>query len=86
MVAWIFNCRKVARILSESLDHELRLDQRIGLRMHLLMCRLCSESRRQMIFIRKMMRHHAEDPERTESPAPLSAAARTRIKRALRQK
>ena len=86
MVAWMFNCREVSRILSESLDRKLRLDHRIGLRMHLLMCRLCSESRRQMLLIRRMMRLHAEHPEKTESPAPLSAAARTRIKRALNQK
>jgi hypothetical protein len=82
----MFNCKEVSRIVSESLDRKLRLHQRIGLRMHFLMCRLCSESRRQMLFIRKTMRLYAEHLEKTESPAPLSAAARSRIKNALKQK
>ena len=86
MFTWMFNCREVTRIVSESLDRKLRLHQRIGLQMHFLMCRLCSESRRQMLLLRKAMRLYAERLERSESPAPLSADARSRIKKALEQK
>ena len=86
MVTWMFNCREVTRLVSESLDRRLGLYQRIGLRMHLWMCRFCSESKRQMLSIREAMRSYAEHLEKIESPAPLSADVRSRIKEALKQK
>ncbi len=49
----MFNCREVTRMISESLDRSLPLHQRIGIRIHLFMCRFCSLYREQLLALRK---------------------------------
>lgn len=81
----MLTCREVARLISESLDEELPFRQRLSMRLHLLMCSLCSRFRRQMLFVRQAVHAFAEAAERNELPAHvrLSPAARERIQRAL---
>ena len=38
---WMYSCRKVAELLSQSLDEPLELRDRIHLRVHLSMCSSC---------------------------------------------
>ena len=37
----MMSCKEAARLISEERDHQLSLGQRMGLRMHLVMCTLC---------------------------------------------
>jgi hypothetical protein len=37
----MMSCKEAARSISEERDHQLSLGQRMGLRMHLVMCALC---------------------------------------------
>jgi hypothetical protein len=83
---WMFRCKEVAQMVSESMDRNLPFFQRMGMRIHLLMCRLCAENRRQFLILRKLMRHCDEHGEDIESSATLTPEARERVKRSLCQK
>lgn len=52
----MFNCREVSKLVSESLDRELSYTQKMGIRLHLLMCRYCARFARQLRKIRDLMR------------------------------
>ena len=86
MFDWIFNCSEVTRLVSESLDRKLPLLQRMGIGIHLLMCKLCPEAKKQMLFIREAMRRFSVENVTLESDGFLSPEARDRINLALRQR
>jgi hypothetical protein len=79
----MFNCREVTRLVSESLDRKLPLSERIGVRIHLLMCKLCPEARRQMLLLREAARLFTLESGGVGLDASLSPEARDRIKRSL---
>lgn len=81
---WMFRCQDVSQKISQSMDMPLPRYQRMAIRIHLLMCRYCARFRRQLLNLREICR--AEDPEQPGEapPAPLSEAAKTRIKKRLR--
>ena len=74
------NCKEAARLQSDALDHRLTWIQRIGLRIHLLLCVWCSRYGRQIVFIRKTAQ--AIEPEQNEAQLP--AGARKRMQDAIR--
>ena len=78
---WMFNCRKVTRMVSDSLDHKLPLYQRFGIRIHLMMCKLCSRYKDQLLLMRKIIGPKMMDKKETDLPIKLSSKARERIKR-----
>lgn len=80
---WMFNCKKVSRLVSESLDRKLPLYQRMGIRIHLLICKFCRRFQQQLMLIREILRAEAlyED---TEPYLSLPPEAQKRIKRFLR--
>ena len=86
MFHWMFNCREVTRLVSESLDRKLPLSERIGVRIHLLMCKLCPEAKKQMLFLREAARFFTFESSPMGLDASLSPAARVRIKRFLNKK
>jgi len=77
---WMFNCRKVTRMVSDSLDHKLPLYQRFGIRIHLMMCKFCSRYRDQLLLMRKIIGPKMDKKE-TDLSIKLSSKARERIKR-----
>ncbi len=82
----MLSCKEVSRWVSESLDHQLPLWQRMQMRFHLLMCRFCSRFRKQMLFLRDAAHRYWSASEETEA-APgggLSPEARNRIKQSLK--
>ena len=81
---WMFNCKAVTRMVSESLDRKLPFYQRMGIRMHLLMCKLCSRYQRQLLLLRETIRLQAASSEDIESAIVLPPGARERIKRSIR--
>jgi hypothetical protein len=80
---WMFNCKEVTQIVSESLDRKLPLYQRMGIRFHLSMCRFCSRFRKQLLILRRMMRFQDRFIEDEKHPITLDIKARERIKRSL---
>jgi hypothetical protein len=59
MKMWMFNCRQIARLVSESMDRELSPGRRLGVRFHLLMCRHCARYRKQLHLMRRLLRSRA---------------------------
>jgi hypothetical protein len=76
----MLSCRDVSQLVSESLDRKLSFRQRMQVRLHLLMCRLCSRFRRQTLFLRDAGRRLAVE----ETDDTLSPEARERIKQLLK--
>ena len=78
----MLNCREVSQLASEALDRKLTLKERIGLRFHLMMCKLCTRYVRQLKFM-----HHASSAEDENhvkgSGVRLSETARDRIRNQL---
>ncbi|MEZ5614785.1 MAG: zf-HC2 domain-containing protein [Rhodocyclaceae bacterium] len=55
----MLSCKEVTRLLSESQDRELTLFEGLQLRMHLAMCKGCTNFDRQMKFLRRTSRLYA---------------------------
>jgi hypothetical protein len=71
------SCKTASRLQSEAFDRPLPLTQRMGLRIHLLLCKWCRRYGSQIRFLRHAAHNHPE-PEPTPT---LSAEARERIKK-----
>lgn len=79
----MFNCKKVTRLLSESLDRNLSLYQRMGMRIHLMMCKFCSRYKEQLLFLRKTARLYSENSEDSDLSIQLSSEVGKRIKESM---
>lgn len=49
----MMNCKQASEMASQQLDRELGLRQRVGLKLHLLMCRYCRTYARQLAFLHR---------------------------------
>lgn len=49
-------CREVHRLVSEGMDRNLTLTERVRMRLHLMVCAACTRFDRQMALIRSAMR------------------------------
>ncbi|MCK4564165.1 MAG: zf-HC2 domain-containing protein [Verrucomicrobia bacterium] len=76
----MLTCKEVSKLVSESLEHPLPFRQRMGVRLHLMMCSMCRAYQKQTLLLRAAMRTYA----RHEPSEPLSEQARQRIKNALK--
>jgi hypothetical protein len=75
-------CRDASRLQSEALDQSLPLGKRLGLRLHLLLCRWCRRYGKQLHFLRHTVHEHPH--ELNTAPRSLSTEARERLKQSLR--
>ena len=76
------NCREASRLQSEALDAKLSFSKRLGLWLHLLICKWCRRYGSQIEFLRNAALEHPEDI--TEAvPQKLPADARERIRQRL---
>ena len=75
------SCKEAIRLQSEALDRPLSRLQRVGLRIHLAMCRWCSRYGKQINFLRTVAQccDHEHETKQTLPPE-----ARDRIKRRLK--
>jgi hypothetical protein len=81
-----FSCKDTVRLVSESLDGELPLGRRLALRLHLLLCGMCTRFRRNLLFLRAAARRLEEQADSWDSEqGRLSAGARERMKHALEE-
>jgi hypothetical protein len=82
----MLNCKDVTQLISQSMDTSLPIGKRIGVRIHLLMCRFCSRYEKQLLLIRETMRRLVAAEETSEGPSPetLSEETRERIRRSFR--
>ena len=73
-------------MVSESLDRALPLYQRMGIRIHLMMCKFCTRYRRQLLILSEAIRLKSIHGEEIELPIALPSEAKERIKRSLVEK
>lgn len=78
------NCREASRLQSKALDGALPFGKRLGLRMHLALCRWCRRYGKHIRVLRILGRTAGSD-ERGLPPGSLSSSARERIKSKLRE-
>ncbi len=83
----MFSCKRATELMSASLDTKLSLYQRFALKMHLLMCKLCSRCWKQMLFVRDAMHTCSERAEEIDfmPDHSLPPEACDRIKNALKE-
>jgi len=84
MSHWMFNCKEVSRRVSESMDHNLPLYQRMLIRIHLLICRYCARFRRQIMMLRELCRNRQLDENSIDPSVVLPPDARERIRQTLK--
>jgi len=76
------SCRQATRLQSTALDGKLSLSQRLGLRIHLCLCKWCRRYGSQIDFLRTASRHEPK-PEESLPVRTLSPEARERIRQRL---
>jgi len=81
----MLSCKDVTRLLSESMDRSLPFGKRIGVSLHLLICKFCVRYERQLLLIRETARLLvAQEDAPGASPGELlSQEAKERIRRSL---
>lgn len=62
----MLNCREATRLLSESLDRPLTLNERMMLKLHLMMCSGCRNFDQQMGSIRQITRLYVQGKQLPE--------------------
>ncbi len=76
------NCKRSVRLQSTALDTKLPFRQRLGLWIHLMLCKWCRRYGKQIGFLRMAARGHGES-EHALPPRSLPPEARDRIKQRL---
>lgn len=80
----MLSCKDATRLISESMDRSLPLRKRIGVRVHLLICRFCARYERQLLLLRETARRIAAEGTPGEpSGETLSEGTRERIRKSL---
>ena len=84
MKHWMFNCNEVSKKVSESMDRNLPLYQRMLIRMHLMMCKYCARFKKQLLALRKLSRYSELAAGSLDTALGLSSESKARIKDAMK--
>jgi predicted anti-sigma-YlaC factor YlaD len=79
-------CKRIARLLSEQLDHELPLSRRIAIRLHLSWCIFCRRLAKHLVMMHQLCRAVGETSAAETQvvvESSLSPEARERMKKLL---
>jgi hypothetical protein len=76
-------CRQATRLQSEARDRRLSFFEKLGLRLHLFLCKWCRRYGKQLEFLRSAARE-CEPDESRQAPQGLPPEARERIKEKLK--
>lgn len=71
----MMNCKQATRLMSDEMDRDLTAGDRLGLRLHTLLCSGCARYREQMTFLRQACRQQVAADETVagdEAAAPAS--------------
>ncbi len=82
----MLSCKEVSFLVSESLDRDLSLHERLSVKIHLLMCKACQRMARQMELLRAASHRYGsvEKGESFPKQETLSKEASARILERLR--
>lgn len=81
---WMYNCKEVSELVSESMDRALPFYQRVLIRMHLLMCKYCARCKEQFETIGAAMRYEELHDKELDDSRSLSNDGKERLKEFLK--
>jgi len=81
----MLSCKEATRLVSERLDRELPFWRRMGLRLHVVMCRGCSRYTRQITALNGLIFEHYRQDQPVEISEHVSQDAVQKIKSSLRE-
>ena len=73
-------CKEATRLQSQAMERSLSVSERVGLKIHLFLCKWCRRYGAQIRFLRSAA-HQCEEHEKGVVPQKLSPEARERILR-----
>jgi len=82
---WMMKCEEVTKLVSQSLDRRLPLHQRIGIRLHLMMCKLCTQNFRQLLDLRRTFHLFMKESDNIEPSEVLPPEKKAAIKEKIRR-
>ena len=80
----MLSCREATRLVSEKLDRDLSFWRRLGLHLHVFMCRGCWRYTRQVTTLDRVVDEHYRSDPPPAGPECLSDDSLERIKTSLR--
>ncbi len=80
----MYTCKEVTHLVLEKQVRRLSWRERLGIRIHYLICDACARFGQQMQFLRQAARRYAERHEVEEQQMALTPGARKRIRDKLR--
>ena len=83
-MSWMYNCKEVSEMVSESMDRALPFYQRVLMRMHLLMCKYCTRCREHFETLRAASRYEELHGKELDDSHALSNDCKERIKEFLK--
>ncbi len=81
---WMYNCKEVSEMISESMDRALPIYQRVLMRMHLLMCKYCAGCREHFKTLRAASRYEELHGKELDDSRALSSDGKERLKEFLK--
>jgi len=82
---WAFRCKDVSDLISRSMDEKLPLKIRMGIKFHLMMCRLCLNYKNQLNLIRRAILKIESSKDSDAVITNLPDRARQKIKNHLKK-
>jgi len=80
----MYSCKQASELTCKAQDQPLSLREKISLRMHLMMCKMCRRYAKQINFISRATQHLSEGAE-ADKNIHLSEESRERITNKIKQ-
>ena len=81
---WMYNCKEVSEMVSESMERALPFYQRVLICIHLLMCNYCARCKEQFETISAAMRYEELHGKDLDAARSLSTDGKERLKEFLK--
>ena len=81
---WMFSCKDVSQLISESMDRTLPFYQRVLMRLHLLMCKYCTRCKEHFEALRTASCHEELYGNELDKSRALSHDGKERLKKFLK--
>ncbi len=81
----MLSCKEVGELVSQGIDRKLSLREKIGLKMHLFICKTCSCYDKQLQFIARSARRLMQSNKTGQGIPPLSQMVGARINSTIKQ-
>jgi hypothetical protein len=82
----MLTCKEASELISQSYERRLSWGERLGLRLHLVICAACTQFARQMRFLHAAARAFGTTDTELGTTAQLSAEAKQRIADTLKRR